>query len=136
MDTTITFTNFVQIFNDIQLNRFYYTLPASIKKLEPKDEKSRNEYERNPKKQKEAQAVQNNKLVREWKLRNNEQWNTIFRGKSREGPELSIGCKPCLKFHLKGWCYEDCNFKASHQELKNEDKQKTETFIKGLRGEA
>ena len=86
MDTTITFTNFVQIFSNIQLNIFYYILPASIKKLEPKDEKSRNEYERNPKNQKEAQAVQNNKLVREWKLRNNEQWNTIFRGEVGKVP--------------------------------------------------
>ena len=79
--------------------------------------------------------VKNEKVIKEWKLRHNEKWDTIFRGKSREGPTLSMGCQPCLKFHVKGMYYNDCNSVKSHVDLKNADKEKTGSFIKGLRGE-
>ena len=79
--------------------------------------------------------VKNNNQVNSWKLRNNETWNTVFRQKTVEGPLLSLSCKPCLKFHVKGHCFSDCKQKASHCSLKDDDFNKTNEFIKTIRGE-
>ena len=40
-----------------------------------------------------------------------------------------------LKWHAKGFCWSDCKFKASHQNLSNEDEKKTDEYIKELHGE-
>ena len=77
----------------------------------------------------------NEKVVKAWKLRQNEKWDTIFRSKTRDGPILLMDCQPCLKFHVKGVCYNDCAFVKSHVELTDTDKEATASFIKGLRGE-
>ena len=74
-------------------------------------------------------------MIQSWKLRQNEKWDTIFRGQSKAGPDLAGGYKPCLKYHVKGFCYEDCAFAKNHEEIKGQDKEKTEKFIKSLRGE-
>ena len=79
--------------------------------------------------------IRNNNQIREWKLRNDEKWETVFRSKSQQGPTLSIGCKPCLKFHAKGFCFEDCALLKSHISLSPEDTVQTANYIKELRGE-
>ena len=62
--------------------------------------------------------VKNKKIVRDWKLKQDEKWNTVFQGKSRYDPNLSMVCPPCLKFYSTGVSYNDCNFAKSHVELK------------------
>ena len=71
----------------------------------------------------------------DWKLHPNEQWETVFRYKYVKGPRLSVNCLPYLKYYCKGWCFKDCTSKASHKKLLNDDKSKTNDFIKSLRGE-
>ena len=87
------------------------------------------------KKKEAAKYEKNDKLVENWKLRGDETWSTVFRHKASEGPQLSIGSKPCLKFHVKGGCFSDCKMRKSHCVLAGDDKKKTESFIKSLRGE-
>ena len=66
----------------------------------------------------------------------NENWNQVFQSKSKEGPKLSCGTYPCLKWHVKGVCYTDCAFKRSNVKLGGEDESKTTEFIKKLREQA
>ena len=77
----------------------------------------------------------NPSIIPEWKLRHSESWMTVFREKTSDGPLLSMHCKPCLKYHVKGICYDDCKNKKSHCALVGDDKVKTDDFIKSLRGE-
>jgi hypothetical protein len=138
MDTSLDLINFAVIFTDIQLNRFHFILFQNIRKVK-KDRDDREEREEQgghkKKKQKKVQMMKNEHQVKEWKLRIGEKWDNIFRSKTQEGPILSIGTKPCLKFHCKGICYDDCRWKAAHIELNENDHKLTAQFIKELRGE-
>jgi hypothetical protein len=136
--TTTELTNFEDIFLRILTNEFYYSLPNCVKKFK-KTEPGRSSGSGSPSLKKNrpnsSERVQNTSMNEDWKLRQNEKWETIFRHKSIQGPLLSMGCHPCLKYQCKGWCFKDCANKASHTKLKNDDKTKTDNFIKSLRGE-
>ena len=138
--TTTELTNFGDIFLKILTNEFHYALPLSVKKLKKQDGNRGRTGSPPPKKPKPtptggSDRVNNTSLLDAWKVRPNEKWETVFRHKSINGPLLSTGCHPCLKYQCKGWCFKDCANRASHTQLKNEDKTKTDTFIKSLRGE-
>lgn len=131
-DTDLDLVNFTTLFKDILLSRFDITLPPNIGTIKT----GRTNDDAPPKKTRAAPVmVRNDNQIREWKLRHNEKWETVFRSKSQQGPMLSIGCKPCLKFHAKGFCFEDCALLQSHVSLSPEDKTATATYIKELRGE-
>ena len=68
-----------------------------------------------------------------WRLKPNEKWNQMFRHKSRDAPILSTKSKACLKFYVKGFCFDDCNLKNSHVKLEGEDFNKTDKYIKSWR---
>lgn len=42
---------------------------------------------------------------------------------------------PCLKYHVKSICYDDCAFKSSHCQLTKKDNRKLKEYAKILRGE-
>ena len=77
--------------------------------------------------------VRNEDINPEWKLKDNENWTQIFRHKSRDAPVLANRCKACLKYHVKGFCFEDCKFRGTHIQLLGEDFKKTDANIKPLR---
>ena len=136
-DTTLALTDFGSIFFDIQMNRFHYNLPLTVKKLKKKEEKA-NDFDRNRtfnKKQRDVKQERNEDMVKEWKVRQNEKWESVFRGKGNSGQKLSMGCYPCLKYHCKGVCYSDCANKASNMKLNHQDEETMKSFIKSLRGE-
>jgi hypothetical protein len=136
--TTTELTNFGDIFFKILTNEFHYCLPNCVKKFKkPELDKTRKPGSPSLKKTRpnSAERIQNTAMNEDWKVRPNEKWETVFRHKSIQGPLLSVGCHPCLKFQCKGWCFKDCANKASHIKLKGDDKIKTDTFIKSLRGE-
>ena len=54
--------------------------------------------------------------------------------KPNEFPDLSVGCKPCLKYHVKGLCYSECRYQSSHSVLETYDIMKTGKRIEQLRG--
>ena len=78
----------------------------------------------------------NNDMVNELELKPSESWNTVFKNKIKKGPTVSGGTYACLKFHVKGICYDDCSFRASHIKLEGDDLLKTKEFVKKLRDEA
>ena len=132
IDTDLSLIDFSSLLSDIQVNRFYYNLPPSILDLvqEHPPKKGRKESNNG------GEAVRNTNQNAAWKLRSNERWDNIFRLKTLDGPTLSFGCKPCLKYHVKGICYKDCRQVASHCTLTNEaDISKMSQFVKSLRGE-
>ena len=86
-----------------------------------------------PKKQADVEI--NNAVLKDWKLRNYEKWETVFMNKTSEGPYLSVGYKPCLKYHVKVLCYSDCIHQFSHRVIEKYDIMKTVNHIKQLRGE-
>ena len=122
-DTNLDLMNFAQLFYDVQANRFVCLLPPSVKKMKTNL------------KRKQGERVENESPLSTWKLRHDEKWDVLFKGKTGAGPALSMNCKPCLKYHVKGLCYEDCVHKESHCKLVGDDKVKTDNYIKELRGE-
>ena len=137
-ETSVELIQFSSIFLDIQLNRFHCDLPPSIARIvKRKSDDSPIPNSDNKKKSKKGKVeqVRNNNIDNAWKIRVNESWDTVFKNKSRDGPRLSCGSKPCLKYDVKGVCYTDCPFDAAHKELKGEDKKAVSAFIKELRGE-
>ena len=130
-DTDLSLMDFNPLVQDIQLNRFNYFLPPSISKIVNIEKEEANA----PNKKKKSEVEKNLEMIREWKIRPGEAWETNFRNRMNDGPELSRGCKPCLKFHVKGICYTDCKHRKSHCVLQGEDKVKMSNYIKELRGE-
>ena len=82
-----------------------------------RDKKRQREEKVDNKVREKTPQVRNNNLKGDLKLRQNESWNTIFKGKLKDEPMLSIGSYGCCKFHSKGVCYDDCIHKGSHKEL-------------------
>ena len=85
-----------------------------------------------PKKQ--ADVERKNSVLKDWKLHNFEKRETVFMNKTNEGPYLSVGCKPCLKYHVKGLYYSDCRHQSSHRVPENDYILKTGKHINQLRG--
>jgi len=136
MDTSIELISFTSILTDIQLNRFVCFLPSNIKKISSPVPESNDDVKPIVKKAKTDNQVKNNDMVSEWKLGRKENWNHVFQNKIKEGPKLSCGTYPCLKWHVKGVCYTDCAFRKSHSNLSGSDASKTTEFIKKLREQA
>ena len=137
-DTSIALLDYSSLFDDIMMHRFHYILPLSVKKITPhkRDTTKDNDGEKDKKRARKVAMVRNDNVPPEWKLRQGESWDNVFRNKTMEGPTLSMGCKFCLKFWVKGVCYEDCKQKDSHGELTDDDKVAARNFIAELRGEA
>ena len=140
-ETNIQLVDFSSIFFDIQLSKFHCNLPPSISKVTNKTLRSSNpnlsdqDPDNKKKRKKQAERVKNLNPVCSWKLRLDETWENVFRNKTRDGPLLSMNCKPCLRWHAKLDCFDDCNNIASHTTLCGTDKDKTDAFIKEIRGE-
>ena len=135
-DTSIMLLTFSSLFDDIMMHRLYYILPLSVKKIKGKDaDKKEEEESREKKKQRKVDYIKNNNVPSEWKLRQGESWDTVFKGKTLSGPEMSCGAKFCLKYWVKGMCFSDYRQKCSHNPLSEEDKTKADAYIKELREE-
>ena len=119
------------------MNEFYFTLPASLKSMVSSDKKRRKRKaeQEKEKNKKTSERVTNQNQVQEWKLREGEDYFTVFRHKVRGGPKLSMGCYSCHKIHNKGFCYTDCDNAASHCVLVGDDYTKFNARVKALRGE-
>ena len=120
LDTDINLINFINLTTDIQLNRFNYVLPEAVMDVSKKRKGSESEVEKN------------HSINKDWKIRDNEPWDR-FVNKANEGPTLSFGGKPCLKYHVKGICYSDCAHRKSHRELNKEDKRLMSDYLRQLR---
>jgi hypothetical protein len=131
VDTDLSLMDFTQTIQDIQLNRFNYILPPCVTKVTNEKEDSGTPH----KKTKKFETEKNTNMVKEWKLRPTESWEEIFLNKTNDSPMLSMDCRACLKYQVKGICYSDCRHRASHTILRGEDKEKLSKFVKELRGE-
>ena len=79
-----------------------------------------------------AKIVSNKDQVNDWKYKDGENWQ-MWRNKTIKGPTLSMNSKPCLKFHVRGTCFDDCTNKATHKRLEGEDFKQTDDFIRKIR---
>ena len=136
-DISPRWLNADSICESIEMNAFYFTLPASVKSVVASDEKSRKRKAEDdkPKERRTSEKVVNHNQVQEWKLHEGEDYATVFRHKVKGGPRLSMGCHGCHKFHNKGFCYTDCDNAASHCVLVGDDHDKFDARVKALRGE-
>lgn len=143
-ETSIELVQFTQIILKIQLNEFSCFLPPNIKKIVKDTNKKRDSTDSNisggssltsssKKTKQESVMVRNENVEEAWRLKRSENWNQTFRHKSKDAPILSNGAKACLKFHVKGFCFDDCKFRGSHVNLAGQDHAKTEAYIKSLR---
>ena len=60
-----------------------------------------------------AKIVTNKDQVKDSKYKEGENWQ-MWRNKTIKGPTLSTNSKLCLKYHVRGTCFDDCTNKASH----------------------
>ncbi len=143
-ETSMELVQFSSLIVKLQLNEFSCFLPPNIKKIIKDESKKRDSpdvksstsglHNKNGKKAKQENVmIRNENIDQEWKLKESENWNLTFRHKSKDAPTLSNGCKACLKYHVKGFCFEDCKFKGSHHQLTGDDQTKTNNYIKSLR---
>ena len=138
--TSMELVDFATIISDLKLNRYYYDLPQSIRtvarnedeltdSLIPKDKKRKTSGEST---QLSRKITKDESMNSEWRLRADESWQT-WRHKENNAPTLSCSAKPCLKFHVKGLCFDNCTNRTSHRKLMGEDFKKTDEFIKKVR---
>ena len=139
--TSLELVDFMMIISDIKLNRFLYDLPDSIRMIAKDDETENTDRSESRKKRKQSsdkalpKIVMNNNMEQTWRLKDTESWQT-WGHKTGNGPILSVNAKPCLKYHVRGSCFEDCTNKASHCTLTGEDFKNTDNFIKQIRSES
>ena len=138
-ETTLGLVRFSDLIIKLQLNEFICHLPVNIRMIakdnsSPKKRETTQENQKATKKQKQEilSMVRNENIKEEWRLKGDESWNKFFRHKSKEAPTLSMSCRACLKYHVKGYCFQDCTFKESYVNLRNEDLRKTDAYIKSL----
>jgi len=140
-EISLELVDFSTIVSDLKLNRYFCDLPSNIKMIvkdeieedsSPKENKRR---KTNPDPSSSSltnKVVHNQDQVQDWKFKDGETWQ-MWRNKTVNGPILANNTKPCLKFHVRGSCFDDCNNKASHKRLKGDDFKKTDEFIKHIR---
>lgn len=133
LDTDLSLIEFSSMIQDVQFNRFYYVLPPSVSNVLRHNEEEEGTSVKK-KKEKSANSIRNHDLVQAWKLRQDEKYENLFRNKTVDGPVLSFGSKCCLKFHVKGICYDDCKYDKSHCKIVNENDIKLVTnYLNELR---
>ena len=141
-ETSLELVDFSTIVSDLKLNRYFCDLPSNIKMIakeedveisNPKEAKKRKTNQDFPNSNANvSKVVLNQDQVEDWKFKEGENWQ-MWRNKTVNGPTLSNNVKPCLKFHVRGSCFDDCTNKSSHRKLKADDVKKTDEFIKGIR---
>ena len=136
MDISPRWLNATNICHSIEMNEFYFTLPASVKTATPADDsgKKRKATDDKAKEKKTSERVTNQNPVSDWIVGEDEDYATVFKHKVKGGPKLSMGCYGCHKYHNKGWCYSDCENAASHCTLTGDNFDKFDARVKALRG--
>ena len=139
-ETSLGLVNFTNIIEKLQMNDFNCYLPINLRQIikeetSPTKRSTTQENNKNKKrtKQDNVSTIKNENIKEEWRLKDGENWNQTFRHKSKDAPMLSVNCRTCLKYHVKGYCFQDCNFRNSHIKLNDEDAEKTDAYIRSLR---
>ena len=111
--------------------KYNYSIPSAVKTLQSNKDGDNS----SKKKQKTGgKRVENNQMVKEWKLRPNESYDNVFKDKVKNRPILSMGCRGCHRFHNRGYCFDDCHNRDSHKNLVTEDWNKFNKYCKVCRG--
>ena len=115
--------DFNDIIKSIRLKDLQQRLPKCFKRV--KENKRKRDDDKNndgkPNKQQRTDEntgtfVENKESIPGCTLHENEDYRKVFLGKDKgsKRPSCSLGCKMCPKWLLKGGCWEDCSFIASH----------------------
>ena len=138
--TSMELVDFASIISDLKLNRYFCDLPQSIKMVAKNEDESSDTTSLKDKKRKASgesnqmskKTMKDETMNPEWRLKDGESWQS-WRHRVSNAPTLSCSAKPCLKFHVKGTCFDDCANRNSHRKLTGEDFKKTDEFIKKIR---
>lgn len=160
--TTLKLLYFSSMIEKLKCNEFIYTLPKSIARAKRQEKGKEKSGEKAPVKEKakdelnsedrkrlkyledkkdefirtqDQQRVRNHNQKDELKLKDQKEWDKVFRKKSGNGKPLSDGSHPCLKFFVKGFCYTNCYFGKSHRELSPADEKIVCEYVKDLRSQ-
>eukprot|EP00956_Cyclotella_meneghiniana_P024778 scaffold50362_cov42-Cyclotella_meneghiniana.AAC.1 len=123
-DVDDSLIDFSEILKSIRSKNLQQRLPKCFKRVNENKRKRNDDDEKNkdgkPNKQgkqgNQGIFVENKDTIAGCTLHENEDYRKVFLGKEKgdKRPECSFGCKMCPKWLLKGGCWEDCVFKASH----------------------
>ena len=89
MEMSVRWLDARGMYEIIEMNEFSYTLPMSVKPLNPSIAGTKIKSDGN---QRQGERVTNNNMVDNWKLRPVEYYGTVFRHKVKDVPTLSIVC--------------------------------------------
>jgi len=140
-ETCMELVDFGTLMIDLKLNRFYCDLPDSVKMVAKDQDQNKETTSLEGNKKRKAnesilkshpKVVKNDDIHDKWKLSDDEPWQQ-WRHKVGQAPTLQCKVKPCLKYHIKGSCFDDCTNKASHKKLTGEDYRITNEFIRKTR---
>ena len=114
-ETSLELVDFSTIILDLKLNRYFCDLPNNIKMIAGDDcnsdvnpsETKKRKVNRDSSSNNANKVVFNQDQVQDWKFKDEENWQ-MWRNKTVNGPTLSNNVKPCLKFHVRGFCFDNC----------------------------
>ena len=122
-DVDDSLIEYSDIIRSIRTKDIQQRLPKCFKRVN--DKRKRDDDEKNKdigrpgklgKTHKSSSFIENKETIEGCNLLENEDYRAVFLGKDKgnKRPNCSLGCKMCPKWLLKGGCWEDCVFKASH----------------------
>lgn len=138
-DTADYLLDLEAIFFQVQSRAFFYSLPPGVKQVTPStsdEEKDRKtDGPPNPKKQKteeQERRVPNKSQAKELRMERGEKWS-MFQGKLKDVPRLESGEKPCIRYHVKGYCFKDCKMAKTHAPITEKDVENIAEFLNQIR---
>ncbi len=135
-DVDDSLIDFSDLIKSIRLKDIQQRLPKCFKRVN-NNKRARDEPDKNRENSSKKSKQNNNNSFTENKekiegcyLLENEDYRAVFLGKDKgsKRPDCSLGCKMCPKWLLKGGCWEDCIFKASHVSPSQFSKEEKEAF--------
>ena len=112
--------NFSDLYRSIRICTFTFSLPSSVRKHIPNNNKRNREqqsdYDAIPFK---CVPVQNPYRSPRWKLRKGEDYHAVFNTKHSEKRPMLYGVRLCPRWHIKGVCFTGCNLAATHRDIRD-----------------
>eukprot|EP00956_Cyclotella_meneghiniana_P033714 scaffold98469_cov63-Cyclotella_meneghiniana.AAC.11 len=134
-DVDDSLIDYSDILRSIRTKDLQQRLPKCFKRINDKKQKQdeddkikdNGKQRRSGKQENQSTFIQNKETIKGCVLNEKEDYRAVFlsKDKGNKCPDCSFGCKMCPKWLLKGGCWEDCIFKASHvppSQFSNEEK--------------
>ena len=140
--------NLSTIIHDVLRSRFNVTLPKAFKLEQSKPAEDESTPTAGPSASKKRKLSDDNKKGNrvvnedpdeELKLKDDEDWKSVFCGTKKASHRVAWnnnGCKMCPRWHSRHWCFDNCNHKESHvpkSQVSAENKADYKKYLEKIR---